>query len=375
VKRILWILSSFAAVLLTITMVSAADNVVETIGISSISRSDAIRQAQRAAVEQSVGVFVHSETEVSNFILKRDEILTRTQGYVTRFRVLNEETKGDYFTASIRATVSLDKIKNDLIALKILLDSLERPTLMVLIDEDYTNISTPQMQIAETELNAQLTERGFELLDKTQLENVAAQNERRQALAGNVSAASRLGLMIGAQYVIFGKGVAHNTGEVVKGTGIQSVQSSVQLKVVQSQSGLLLGSVVENGAAAHINPITGAVRSLKEAVNKALDNYLVDAITTSFQDHLNNGAPLKLNITGVTSFRHYKRIASVVESIEKVVSSKKEGWNKNSGLLTVDLRFRGTSEELAVLLDGRNLEGNNLEVVDFAPDRVDCQLK
>ncbi len=44
-------------------------------------------------------------------------------------------------------------------------------------------------------------------------------------------------------------------------------------------------------------------------------------------------------------------------------------------MLALDLRFKGTSEELAELLDGLKLGDHSLEVVDFAPDRVDCNLR
>jgi hypothetical protein len=106
-----------------------------------------------------------------------------------------------------------------------------------------------------------------------------------------------------------------------------------------------------------------------------VDEYLVDAITTSFQDYLNNGAPMKLHVTGVSSFKQYKRWPADIEKIERVVSSKKEGWNKAGGILILDLRFRGTSEELAELMDGRKLGKRKLEVTDFAPERVDCRLQ
>jgi hypothetical protein len=155
---------------------------------------------------------------------------------------------------------------------------------------------------------------------------------------------------------------------------LKSIQTSLQLKVIQSQSGLLLGSVVKNGVAAHISPLTGATNSLKKSVQKAADEYLIDAITNSFQDYLNNGAPLKLHITGVKTFKNYKQITTEIQSIESVVSSKKEGWNQTGGLLVLDLRYKGTSEELAEKLDGKSLGKNSLEVVDFAPDRVDCSF-
>ncbi len=348
---------------------------VITEGISVTSKADAIRQAQRAAVEEGVGVFIHSETESSNYVLQKDKILARTSGYVTSYKVIEESSKQNDFFVKIEATVSLDKIKDDLMAMKILLESMERPKLMVLIEEDYIDMTKPMMRIAETELNSQLAAKGFELVDKAQVEEVKEQNKARQALAGNVDAASSLGLMFGAQYVIIGKVVAQDVGEAIAGTGLRSVQASLQLKVIQSQSGILLGSVVKNGVAAHISPLTGATVAIKNTVGKVTDGYLVDTITNSFQDYLNNGAPMKLHISGVKSFQQYKTITEEIETIKTIVSSKKEGWNKAGGLLVLDLRFKGTSEELAGQIDGRKFGKNKIEVVDFAPDRVDCSFR
>ena len=134
-KKAVTVLAVFA-VILVIPFVAAAENkIVEAQGESISSKEDAIRQAMRLAVEQAVGVFVHSETEVENFELKKDKILSRTQGYVTRYTVLKEEKTDDLITVVIQATVSLDKIKDDLLAMKILLDSMERPKVMILIEE------------------------------------------------------------------------------------------------------------------------------------------------------------------------------------------------------------------------------------------------
>lgn len=353
----------------------AGDKDVVAEGMSGISRADAIRKAQRAAVEQAVGVFIHSETETQNFVVQKDKILSRTQGYVTRFDILKESEQSGVYTVNIRATVSLDKIKDDLIAMKILLDSMARPKLMVLVAEDYLDMSKPGMRIAETELSAALQAKGFELVDKAQLESANAKDKALQALAGNLEAASRLGMRFGAQYVVIGKAVVQDAGEAVAGTGLHSLQSSLQVKVVQSQSGLLLGSAVKNGVAAHVSPLTGATIALKKVVKKTLDEYLVNAVTESFQDYLNNGVPLKLYVTGVDSYRQYKKVAAEIENIVAVASSKKEAWNKTSGLLVLDLRFKGTSEDLAETLDGRNLGEKSFEVVDLAPDRVDCNVK
>jgi hypothetical protein len=350
------------------------EKVVEVMGTSPFSREDAVRQAQRSAVEEAVGVFIHSESEVENFELKKDKIISRTQGYITRLTVLGARKNGDLHEVTIQATVSLDKIKDDLVAMKILLESMERPTLMVLVEEDRQDMGPVGMSAAATKMTALLGDKGFDVVDEAQSERARQLDQGRQALAGNTAAATMLGLNAGAQYVIVGRAVAHDAGEAYPGTGMKSIHASLQLMVVQTQTGLVLGSVVTNGVSAHVSPLTGADRALEQCARKAVDEYVVDAITHSFQDYLNNGAPLKVHVTGVTSFRTYKLIASEIETIDRVVSSKKEGWNKASGLLVLDLRFRGTSEELAELLDARELGANTLEVVDFAPERVECNL-
>lgn len=372
-KKLLIFIVGIAAFM--VAPVFAEDRTVVVSGSSAISHEDAVRQAQRLAVEEAVGVFVQSKTEVENFLLKKDKIISRSKGYITRFSVLEEKKSGDEFMVRIEATVSLDKIKDDLIAMKILLESMERPKLMVLIEEDYKNMDDIGMLIAGTELNSLLGQKGFDLVDKAQLEAAKNIDQQQQALAGNDAAAASLGLHFGAQYVIVGKAVAQDAGEAFPGSGLKSIQVSLQLKVIQSQTASILGSIVKTGVSAHMSPLTGATLAFQGAVKKAVDEYLVDAITNSFQDFLNNGSPLKLHITGVGSFRQYKDVANAVENLTRVVSSKKDGWNKAGGLLKLDLLFKGTSEELAEMLDGMALGDKKLMVVDLAPERVNCSFQ
>lgn len=353
----------------------AEEKTIEAEGVSSISKEDAIRQAQRSAVEEAVGIFIQSQTEVENFELKKDKIFSRTQGYITRFSVLKESKAGDLFKIVINATVSLDKIKDDLIAMKILLASMEHPKLMVLIEEDYKSMDNLGMGIASTEMASLLGAKGFELVDKSQVDAVMNNNQARQALAGNAKAAKALGLKFGAQYVVVGKVVAHDAGEAYPGSGLKSIQASLQLKVIQTQTGLVLGSVVKTGVSAHISPLTGATMAIQMCTQKAVDEYLVNAITNSFQEYLNNGAPLKLHITGVDSFQKSKLLIGVIEKIERVANSKKEGWSKTGGILELGLLYKGTSEELAGVIDGKKIGAGKLEVIDVAPERLDCNLK
>ncbi len=147
----------------------AVDTSVEAEGVSSLSREDAIRQAQRLAVGQAVGVFVQSETEIENFRLKKNRVFSRTEGYITKFDVIEERKVRGIYKVRINAVVSLDKIKDDLMAMKILLESLERPKIMILLREDYRGMDNLGMDIARTELSSLLGAKGFDLVDSAQL--------------------------------------------------------------------------------------------------------------------------------------------------------------------------------------------------------------
>lgn len=258
---------------------------------------------------------------------------------------------------------------------EILLEDIARPKLMILIEEEYQGMDNIGMQIAHSELSSKLLAKGFPLVDKAQVESIQIHEMDRQALFNNIEAAASLGLTFGCQYVVMGKAVVQDSGEAYPGSGLRSIQASMQLKVIQTQTGLVLGSVVKNSVTAHINPLTGATKALQDVAQKATDEYLVDTITNSFNDFLNNGSPFKLHITGVDTFAVFKAVSKSVESVPGIVSSEKEGWSKAGGLLMLDLLFKGTSEELATQLDNLQAGSNKLEVIDLGPERVNCTVK
>ncbi len=353
---------------------AAAPEPVDVDGASVLSMEDAKNQALRAAVEQAAGVFIQSESEMENFILQKDRILARTQGYITRYEMIRQRKSGATYEVQIRAWVSTDKIHDDLVAMKILLQRMDRPKLMVLVDETLAGIDGQAGQVVDNELTTLLIQKGFELVDQQQLTAARQRDQAKQALAGNTAAAKILGLEVGAQYVLIGKAVASNAGEVYAGTGLNSIQANLQVKIIQTRTGNILDAVNATSAAAHVSPMTGAVLAFQKVSRKAVEQNLVDMITRNFQDFLNNGAPIKLHITGVSSYRVYKQVTQAVEGIERVANCKKNSWNQTGGLLVLDLLYRGNSEELADQIDGRKLAKKQLEVVDLNAERVDCRL-
>jgi len=357
-------------------MAEEAQREVIASGYSTISESDAVRAAQRAAVEQGIGVFIRTESQMSNFELVRDDVLSTSQGYVTSLDIVESKAEGGEFRVKIRATVSLEQIKNDLMAMEILLDAMARPKLLILIDESGLDVSMGDNRLAEAALNRVFLDKGFDLVDANQLEALSTQEQERQRLLGDENAARSIALTSGAQYLIMGKATAENAGEAFPGSGIQSIQVNISARVIQAQTGRMLGSVIERGVSAHISALSGATKAFEQAALAAADNYLVNAITDAFQDALNNGLAIKLKIQKVDQFRTYKSVEKALLAMSSLPKLKSEGWNRVGKLLQFEVQFKGTSDDLATVLDGLAIADlGELMVVDLAPDQVVAELQ
>lgn len=99
VKKVLWHL---AVVMITVSACavcyaeeSAGDLVkVKSRGIG-IDRSEALKDAFRAAVEQVVGVYVDAEQAAENDELIRDRVLVHSNAYIRDYMLKGEKTRGD----------------------------------------------------------------------------------------------------------------------------------------------------------------------------------------------------------------------------------------------------------------------------------------
>ena len=90
--------------------------------------------ALRNAVEASVGLFVSSKSEISNFAAIRDEIFTFSEGYVKNYKLIVQERVDSVTVKSeLNACVSLGRIESKLDSMDSLTDELGYPEIGILI--------------------------------------------------------------------------------------------------------------------------------------------------------------------------------------------------------------------------------------------------
>ncbi len=71
------------------------------------ARKMAINDGLRIAVEQARGVMVKSETEVKDYAALRDDILSKTKGFVKTYKILNEVKEDNIYKVTLEVEVML----------------------------------------------------------------------------------------------------------------------------------------------------------------------------------------------------------------------------------------------------------------------------
>ena len=68
----------------------------------------------RAAVEQAVGIYISSETIISNDVMLEDKIYSYSDGYVQEMKIISSRTKGGLVYVKMEAKVVASALKRDL---------------------------------------------------------------------------------------------------------------------------------------------------------------------------------------------------------------------------------------------------------------------
>ncbi|MGB5158176.1 hypothetical protein [Desulfobacterium sp. N47] len=131
-------------------------------GREVIAREKAIDEAKRAALEQAIGSAIESSTTVENFVVIKDQILSRTAGYLKNIKVTEEKkTEIGTFEVTIEADVETSAMVEDLDRFKKVLSWQKNPRISIITDKDMKNDYLPAAKKSSSILADKLEQAGF----------------------------------------------------------------------------------------------------------------------------------------------------------------------------------------------------------------------
>ncbi len=337
------------------------------------SKETALKAALRAALEKGGKNEIFSHSEVQNYQLMHDTIISRAEGIVTDYKVLKEgEGVGGTFVCKIKAKVSKKALVDSWGAIQNVLNQIGRPKILINIVERIDG-AVEEGSILETELEKRLNNSGFDLVAKTAAQAIREKEKADAAAEDNVKRLQAIAKDFDAHIFIAGTANANQAGmEDLYGTPAAFYNCDVQLKAYYTDTGQLLASEgipnTRGGARGRkeFSPQAGKM-ALSFAGQNVVEK-LYQQIMTKWATQISAGGELILEVEGI-KFAAANRLKKSIQEIEGVNSVN---FRLTKDIATYHISAKMGAQDLAEKLSEGPFE-KILEIGDLKLNRIQAK--
>lgn len=353
---------------------------------------DARDAALREAVEQAVGVRISAQTLTANNQLIEDKILSRSDGYVRKYDILDRKEEGGVMKVTLRAQVGTGQLDKDLQAIQALIAQLNNKKLVILLYEQ--TVTPQQTSIASQTMSAVLTEAfkkdGWTIIDPA----FAAGKVRLQPGATTLSnaEAKELGDLTKADYILYGNVTYEQLAPSKSGWGEMDqegnqllffVTGGYDMSVFETGSGSQLAKVAgsfnfKEGSVKDRGQLTVSYERTAYEVARARGDQVVEEVRKPVVEYLRNaflnGNRVVMNVVGLPN---YAAVQGFKKVLAKELSSGLREMGQgtfNAGKAQFDMTFLGTMDDLAGALSDKTYKGKKVSVTGVGTNTIELTL-
>jgi DNA-binding cell septation regulator SpoVG len=323
-----------------------------------IARDRAIDSAQRNAVERIVGVMVSGSTEVENFQVKMDRILSESKGFISSYKIVKEKKEGDVYEVTIDAVVETGRLKDRLEAVQLILARKSKPRLMILFSEQVQKDA-----IAEAAMARYFMSQGFKLVDAA----VARKNRDVQALHDSADPRQMTSVArhYGAEVLILGRVEETKKSFRMGDVEVQSSDVAVSVKVVNGDTGEILASDSKSRR--------GEFKTVTEGASVDLAKQMKEEILERWSSELTNTVTVKLVVSGL---HDYKDLSSFKDILNTQIRGLKELHQRSyaRGQVELDLEVKGNTQNVADDLSAITLNQRKVSILEMTQNSIKASL-
>lgn len=328
------------------------------------AKKKAILNAKRNAVEQ-VGTRIISRTVVENFILVKDKIISKADGYVHNYTILKEKQSGGSYLVEMEAQVSKSSLVEDALSLY---HDMNKPRVMVILPEIRENNVIP-MSHAENIVSEFFVNKEFTLIDPVIVKDKIRKDEMRKLAEGDQIAAAKIGLDAGAEVVVAGTATVGNV-QSVRDVMYSSKATCSARAIKTGNASLYALSSASKSAADGI--AEGAQRKSIESSCTSIAKDIFWKIVKKWNDELMTGRDVEIVLSGV-GFSRLKEVIKALREFEEVTEVVQRSFDSPMAVLTVT--YKGDAMELAETIDERKFEGFELEVLTVSSGKINIKVQ
>ncbi len=385
---------AFLAILvcaLTTTSVYAAEaQDIEATGEASIydndkaqARDKAIDDALRKAVESAVGTMVSSETITENYQLISDKIYSKAEGYVKKYKILEEKASEGVFIVKVQASVATGAVSADLDGIKNLLKRKGMPKVLIMVAEQNVGMNGPSgwwargpgvstdMQIVENTLMELMRDKGFTFVDHEVLSG-------KKKIEGPISSLSdkqarEIASVTDAEIILVGKAMAKEIGQTMEGSRLRSADAEVAIRAINTDNGEIIAVASDSATVPHLSPATAGSQALKKASQKVCTK-LIDGIAKKWTEDTTGANRILMKVTGVKNNSLLNKFINAMRNQIRGVKEVNQQKLKQ-GTAVLDVMLAGDTKSMAAEMEAKDYGGAfKIEVEEVSPNSMTVKL-
>lgn len=278
---------------------------VEVKGVG-LNREDALQDALRNAVGQAMGVFISSQTQVENFMVLSDAISSKTEGYISSYKIIKETPMRDRFEILVEAVVSLSPLKADVNMLAKTIGGIR-----FLVMYDPRKMKEEDVEIfnfAVERINEALSNRKYRYIESQrfyQLQKEAQNIFNESGDSNEETYVQQLGFKADAQFIIKISNIIVSQRSEAFDTRTAS-KVTIELKAYDNCTAEGLGTIVmESDWSSGRDAKSTLMNGVSTAVSGNIDK-LFKAFNSYVGDWVNNGIPYELRFYASGSYRDFR---------------------------------------------------------------------
>jgi hypothetical protein len=337
----------------------------------------ALKNAFQLAIEQGLGTFVKSETEIANFDLVKDKIISKSEGYVLGYKKLRQWDDGKILNIKIKAVVSLKQLGNDFRAmLKAVTRQIDNPVMaFVLTAWEVPEATGPKKhlegQILIDSFQEQFKNKGFDIKaadDAREFANTGT-GKLAQVASGGRKAIAKYARDANANFVARGE-ITATFGGIDPATGAYKWTGTISGEIIDAATGELVASYSKTVIKKFPNKTQGLSALMHSGAENAA-RVLAKQTLETWQQYAGSGRVYNIFVSG---YKNYKQKRAVKKALDKFCEIRGQTEDRKKKILSIDVIFKGSATELEDK-SVEAMEENGLDVQDLIIDGNKMTIK
>lgn len=324
-----------------------------------IARDKAIDNAQRSAVERVMGVMISSSTDVENFQVKMDRILSESNGFINAYKIIKEERSGDSYDVTIEADVGAGKLKDRMEAIHLIMARKSKPRLMIIFGGQGQKDA-----IVEAAVARYFIAQGFKLVDA----EVVKSDKEIQILQSPTVQSRQMASVAqryGAEILILGRVEVTSRSFKMGDVEVQSSDVAISGKVVNGDTGEIL--------ATDSKARKGEFKTVAEEAATELAKQMKEEILERWSSELTNAVTVKVIVSGLNTYQDLLRFKEILTA---EIRGFKEMYQRSyrRGQVELDIEVKGNAQGVADDLAAIMLNHRKVNIQEITTNRIKATL-